>query len=224
MTDNRTTELHAICDEIQAEHEQAIAATLGNRPAKSGRGYYTDRDDEGTHIMCYDCGGYIGTAEEIAATLGRPKAKSHPYGCWSDDDEQEKRLSTEVEELLDSQAAITERERERHWLEIVGASANCNLELANRNAELQAKVDELEASLFHVREKNASQGARIMALQEGGGAAAILREAATNVTDYHDPGEALRRLTDTTNVYYALEALADMIEQEKAELGAQVAE
>ena len=50
--------------------EQAIAATLGNHPTKSGRGYYTDRDDEGTHIMCYSCGEYIGTAEEIAATLG----------------------------------------------------------------------------------------------------------------------------------------------------------
>ena len=49
--------------------EQAIAATLGNHPTKSGRGYYTDRDDEGTHIMCDDCGGYIGTVEEIAATL-----------------------------------------------------------------------------------------------------------------------------------------------------------
>jgi len=45
--------------------EQAIAATLGKQ------GYYTDRDDEGTHIMCDRCGGYIGTAEEIAATLRR---------------------------------------------------------------------------------------------------------------------------------------------------------
>lgn len=44
--------------------EQAIAATLGKQ------GYYTDRDDEGTHIMCDRCGEYIGTAEEIAATLG----------------------------------------------------------------------------------------------------------------------------------------------------------
>lgn len=44
--------------------EQAIAATLGEQ------GYYTDRDDEGTHIMCAQCGEYIGIAEEIAATLG----------------------------------------------------------------------------------------------------------------------------------------------------------
>lgn len=44
--------------------EQAIAATLGRQ------GYYTDRDDEGTHIMCDRCGEYIGTAEEIAAALG----------------------------------------------------------------------------------------------------------------------------------------------------------
>lgn len=37
---------------------------------ESGKqGYYTDRDDEGTHIMCDRCGEYIGTAEEIAATL-----------------------------------------------------------------------------------------------------------------------------------------------------------
>lgn len=49
--------------------EQAIIATLGNHPTKSGRGYYTDQDDEGTHIMCDDCGGYIGTAEEIITTL-----------------------------------------------------------------------------------------------------------------------------------------------------------
>lgn len=47
--------------------EQAIAATLGKQ------GYYTDRDDEGTHIMCDRCGEYIGTAEEIAATLGGGK-------------------------------------------------------------------------------------------------------------------------------------------------------
>ena len=47
--------------------------------------------------------------------------------------------------FIDRQAAITEREREQHWLEIVGASANCNLELTNRIAELQARVDELTA-------------------------------------------------------------------------------
>jgi len=98
MTDNRTTELldrlrnvgnlhefaelfgfdwhddsdwtwHDVAVKMADELEQAIAATLGNRPTKSGRGYYTDRDGEGTHIMCDDCGGYIGTAEEIAATL-----------------------------------------------------------------------------------------------------------------------------------------------------------
>lgn len=49
------------------------AAALGNRPTKSGRGYYTDRDDEGTHIMCDSCGEYIGTAEDIAAKLGNGK-------------------------------------------------------------------------------------------------------------------------------------------------------
>lgn len=99
MTDNRTTELldglrnvgnlhefaelfgfdwhddsdwtwHDVAVKMADDFEQAIAATLGNRPTKSGRGYYTDRDGEGTHIMCDDCGGYIGTAEEIAATLG----------------------------------------------------------------------------------------------------------------------------------------------------------
>lgn len=30
------SELHAICDEIQAEHDKAVAATLGEQPAKSG--------------------------------------------------------------------------------------------------------------------------------------------------------------------------------------------
>jgi peptidoglycan hydrolase CwlO-like protein len=46
------------------------------------------------------------------------------------------------------------------------------------------------------------------------GVVAILREAASNLSDYHDAGEALRRLTDTTNVYHALETLADMIERD----------
>lgn len=46
------------------------------------------------------------------------------------------------------------------------------------------------------------------------GVVAILREAARNLSDYHDAGEALRRLTDTTNVYHALETLADMIERD----------
>ena len=48
---------------------------------------------------------------------------------------------------LDRQAAITERERERHWLEIIGASANCNLELTNQIAELQEQVNGLTAEL-----------------------------------------------------------------------------
>ena len=46
------------------------------------------------------------------------------------------------------------------------------------------------------------------------GVVAILREAARNLSDYHDAGEALRRLTDTTNVYHALETLADMVERD----------
>ena len=46
------------------------------------------------------------------------------------------------------------------------------------------------------------------------GVVAILREAARNLSDYHDAGEALRRLTDTLNVYHALETLADMIERD----------
>ena len=51
--------------------EQAIAATLGKQ------GYYTDCDDEGTHITCGQCGEYIGTAEEIAATLGGGERGTH---------------------------------------------------------------------------------------------------------------------------------------------------
>lgn len=46
------------------------------------------------------------------------------------------------------------------------------------------------------------------------GVVAILREAARNLSDYHDAGEALRRLTDTLNIYHALETLADMIERD----------
>lgn len=43
------SELHAICDEIQAEHDQAIAATLGRQKAKSHPfGYERDTG-------CYDC-------------------------------------------------------------------------------------------------------------------------------------------------------------------------
>lgn len=46
------------------------------------------------------------------------------------------------------------------------------------------------------------------------GVVAILREAARNLSDYHDAGEALRQLTDTWNVYHALVTLADMVERD----------
>ena len=66
--------------------------------------------------------------------------------------ETEERLRKALE-WLDRQAAITEREREQHWLEIIGAFANCNLELSNRNAELQVKVDVLEEENRLMRER-----------------------------------------------------------------------
>lgn len=91
-------------------------------------------------------------------------------------------LRCQLKELLDRQAAITKREREQHWLEIVGASANCNLELTNQiaelredvaerddviavlkaeNAELQAKVDELHANNASLHELAGTQADEI---------------------------------------------------------------
>lgn len=72
MTDQKPTDRIRVLSQSSTvmTPEQVITATLGDRPTKSGRGYYTDRDDEGTHIMCDSCGEYIGTAEEIAAMLG----------------------------------------------------------------------------------------------------------------------------------------------------------
>ena len=65
-------ELHAICDEIQAEHEQAVAATLGRRKAKSHPyGYEPDTGcfdatrcecgclNDISAMYCNDCGGEI---------------------------------------------------------------------------------------------------------------------------------------------------------------------
>lgn len=49
----------------------------------------------------------------------------------------------QIKELLDRQAAITRREREKHWLEIIGASAKCNLELASQITKLQDEINEL---------------------------------------------------------------------------------
>jgi len=50
------TELHAICDEIQAEHEQAVAATLGSgtsaaRLAERLRGIANEMRDVGASSM-----------------------------------------------------------------------------------------------------------------------------------------------------------------------------
>ena len=47
-----------------------------------------------------------------------------------------------------------------------------------------------------------------------GDAVAILRKAASYDGDYSNSSEALRRLTGTTTVYYALEKLADMVERD----------
>lgn len=49
----------------------------------------------------------------------------------------------QIIELLDRQAAITER----HWMEIVGASANANIELKRHIDELKRHIDELNAAL-----------------------------------------------------------------------------
>lgn len=50
--------------------------------------------------------------------------------------------------LLDRQAAITEQ----HWMEIVGASANANVELKRQIDELQAKLDQQKTALQSERE------------------------------------------------------------------------
>lgn len=47
-----------------------------------------------------------------------------------------------------------------------------------------------------------------------GDAVDILHKAASCTGEYSGPIEALRRLTDTTTIYYALESLADMIERD----------
>lgn len=64
-------------------------------------------------------------------------------------------------ELLDRQAAITER----HWMEIVGASANANVELKRQIDELQAKVDELESLDDGLLDKYLKRGEKIARLQ-----------------------------------------------------------
>lgn len=54
--------------------EQAIAATLGGE-----KPYYTDRDDNGNHITCAQCGEYLGTAEEFAAMAGEKRCFATDY-------------------------------------------------------------------------------------------------------------------------------------------------
>ena len=49
-------ELHAICDEIQAEHEQAIAATLGSGTCKLVEEHVGITDSWPYHIKCNSCG------------------------------------------------------------------------------------------------------------------------------------------------------------------------
>lgn len=75
-----------------------------------------------------------------------------------------------VFDLLDRQAAITER----HWMEIVGASANANVELKRQIDERQARVDELTAEL------TAARNAHAQAEHE----AVILREKLGRALDY----------------------------------------
>lgn len=84
-----------------------------------------------------------------------------------------------IADWLDRQAAITEREREQHWLEIVGASANCNLELTNQIAELQAQLDEAKAKpdcdCCEWQEENAKLRSQVEMLVSDGLLAAYLR-------------------------------------------------
>ena len=68
---------------------------------------------------------------------------------------------------LDRQAAITKREREQHWMEIVGASANANVELKRQIDERQARVDELTEQLETAHAKNRALKAHIAKMQEG---------------------------------------------------------
>lgn len=56
----------AIADELNAELE-------GEKP------YYTDRDDNGNHITCAQCGEYLGTAEEFAAMAGEKRCFATDY-------------------------------------------------------------------------------------------------------------------------------------------------
>ena len=54
---------------------------------------------------------------------------------------------------LDRQAAITEREREQHWLEIIGVCANCNLELTNQIAELQSEIIKRDKGIERLKKR-----------------------------------------------------------------------
>lgn len=144
-----------------------------------------------------------------------------------------------VIELLDRQAAITAEETSNAWEEYRDATQREIAELTAERDNLKAnneqlhmlvgeqavKIDELQAQVDKLtaeRQKpNPDCSAMLYKTFTGNmcshyepkdGVVAILREAARNLSDYHDAGEALRRLTDTTNVYHALETLADMVE------------
>ena len=57
---------------------QAIADEL-NAELVSEKPYYTDRDDNGNHITCAQCGEYLGTAEEFAAMAGEKRCFATDY-------------------------------------------------------------------------------------------------------------------------------------------------
>ena len=79
----------------------------------------------------------------------------------------------DILELLDRQAVITER----HWMEIVGASANCNIELMNQNAKLQAQVERIAAERDNLAKDLADSMEQLSAERER------FREASSTVLD-----------------------------------------
>ncbi len=142
------SELHAICDEIQAEHDRAIAATLGN---------------------------------QIDADL---RKAIDFMRIWI------------VEDAHLGESAISRELEKAEGLRKLDAIENAIATTLGGRGQMTTNRD----MCSHYEPKD--------------GVVAILREAARNLSDYHDAGEALRRLTDTTNVYHALETLADMIERD----------
>ena len=124
-------------------------------------------------------------------------------------------LRRKVEELTAERDNLKANNEQLHTL--VG-------EQAVKIDELQAQVDKLTAerqkpnpdcsAMLYKKFTENMKHVPCSDYEPKDGVVAILREAASNLSDYHDAGEALRRLTDTWNVYHALETLADMVERD----------